>query len=348
MTKLKRILSTILVLTFVITIFAGCGEKGVTYSEEEYNLLTEQYETDVAKLTDEKDALAEEKEKLSKEIKDLKESLEEMDSLKEELDALKESEVELEVKDQSVATNSAEATANVKSAQPEKTTTPKVTATATKAATSSTTSTGKKSGLDGCKITVLDSTTPAASCTGYATNGVLTMYFISKDYKKLGSFSEKDYTRLKETGIAPMETSEADVWFADQFNIYRGLGSGNAPSSTATTVTTGTPSDLASLINSGRSSAGLHSLTYDSSMQSLADTRAMELDELFSHTRPDGTSVMKTHYYAEIACYGNKSAQGAYDGFYNSTGHKNIMLSERYNYFAVGVNGDKWVVLFSE
>jgi len=224
-------------------------------------------------------------------------------------------------------------------------------------AASSSGSTGSGA-LIGYPVTVNNQTTPAATVGGFKLNGVYAMYFQSADGAILGSISEDTYRKVlqaaTDSGVLD-GTTDSRVWMAQQFNLYRGLGSGaegtteKEPNSKID-VNSST-SSLADLINSKRSSQGISELSYDSSFQDLADERAMEFAESQSHTRPDGSSVTDLGY-AEI-CTTGASAEKAFTNFSNSSDHNTIMLRERYTRFAVGCyvasNGKAyWVVLLAK
>lgn len=86
------------------------------------------------------------------------------------------------------------------------------------------------------------------------------------------------------------------------------------------------------LLNEVRAEVGLSALNWNpnSKLQAAARIRAQELEELFSHTRPDGSScftvfkLYKIRYMtgAENIAYGTElSAEGVIELWYNSPGH---------------------------
>lgn len=106
---------------------------------------------------------------------------------------------------------------------------------------------------------------------------------------------------------------------------------------TPATTTTVTPSVTGSFIdasatlsqiNAYRTAAGLATLSWDSSMKSGAETRALECVDTFSHTRPDGSN-----YTTVGNCLGENLARGSYttsnvvESWYNSSGHQAVMLN---------------------
>lgn len=98
------------------------------------------------------------------------------------------------------------------------------------------------------------------------------------------------------------------------------------------------------LINAERQKAGLPALAWDSSMESLAKTRAKEVTTKYSHTRPDGTNVMS---FVDGEIIANRpTASKAVNGWMNSRGHRNIILDKEFTKCVVGRCGEYWVGLF--
>ena len=80
-------------------------------------------------------------------------------------------------------------------------------------------------------------------------------------------------------------------------------------------------------INSARQAAGLSAYAWDSSLASIAQTRAMELAQLFSHDRPGGGRV--TNQYYECIYYGTGylgALDSAFSSWWNSPTHHDIIM----------------------
>lgn len=111
---------------------------------------------------------------------------------------------------------------------------------------------------------------------------------------------------------------------------------------------------MLSALNAERAKVGLSPLVYSSSFYSAASTRAMELTELYSHSRPNGGSWadLAPNLFAENISYSSISHSGSYavSRFMTSELHKANMLSASYTKFAckrVVYNGVAyWVQLF--
>lgn len=104
------------------------------------------------------------------------------------------------------------------------------------------------------------------------------------------------------------------------------------------------------LINEEREAYGLATLAIDENLMELAETRAEEMRTSYSHTRPDGTSVMDLHYGENG---GRKtSPEEQVNSWMNSEGHRKNILAEKYHHIGVGCyqaeNGNiYWAAVFS-
>ena len=112
---------------------------------------------------------------------------------------------------------------------------------------------------------------------------------------------------------------------------------------------------MVDLINQDRASRNLNRLSISGELARGASIRAEELMTSFSHTRPDGQPfyTVSDLAYGENVSYGYDSGASAHEGFMNSPGHKDNILSTRWNTVGIGmiVSGDGttyWAVLFGE
>lgn len=113
------------------------------------------------------------------------------------------------------------------------------------------------------------------------------------------------------------------------------------------------------LINKERNANGLSPVTTTTTLQNAAYKRAVEIKELFSHTRPDGTScftVLGEFQISYTACgeniaYGQKTPEAVMQAWMNSSGHRANILSSKFGKVGIGyyvVNGTPyWVQLFT-
>lgn len=110
------------------------------------------------------------------------------------------------------------------------------------------------------------------------------------------------------------------------------------------------------LLNELRSEVGVPTLTKNEQLKLAADQRALETEELFEHTRPDGSDpftvleeagheyryrlagenlAMATYYLDELGM-----AEVIFDGWTNSEGHYKNMIKPEFEEVGIGVHYD--------
>ena len=102
--------------------------------------------------------------------------------------------------------------------------------------------------------------------------------------------------------------------------------------------------EVVKLVNEERAKAGLAPLTVNAAATSAAQTRAMEIQTSFSHTRPDGRSFTTALTEAgasfmgagENIAYGQSSPEQVMNGWMNSSGHRANILNSSYTSIGVG------------
>ena len=111
--------------------------------------------------------------------------------------------------------------------------------------------------------------------------------------------------------------------------------------------------ELLGRINQYRIASGLKPLSECASLSSIADTRARECSVLFSHTRPQGGSVLtEADVCGEILASNQDSPVKAFQAWQKSPSHNRLMLRDDFvrfgaGYYADSRGNDYWVVLFS-
>lgn len=118
--------------------------------------------------------------------------------------------------------------------------------------------------------------------------------------------------------------------------------------------------EVVRLVNIERADAGLAPLTMDATLSAAAQRRAQEIDESFSHTRPDGSScftVLKDFGITYRACgeniaKGSPTPERVVEGWMNSAGHRANILNQNFTTIGVGVHADAagtlhWAQLFT-
>ena len=113
------------------------------------------------------------------------------------------------------------------------------------------------------------------------------------------------------------------------------------------------------LVNAERAKYNLAPLTLATSLANAADTRAKEIVQSFSHTRPNGESfstVLKEHGVSyrgsgEHIAWGQKTPEIVVNTWMNSEGHRANILNSRFTKIGVGYyvnnNTPYWVQLFT-
>ncbi len=117
--------------------------------------------------------------------------------------------------------------------------------------------------------------------------------------------------------------------------------------------------EVLNIVNSERASAGLSALSANSKATAAANIRAKEISEVFSHTRPNGTSCftaldetgVSQLTRGENIAKGQKTASEVMNSWMNSSGHKANILSGNFKEIGIGVYKDSsgslnWVQMF--
>lgn len=120
-------------------------------------------------------------------------------------------------------------------------------------------------------------------------------------------------------------------------------------------------SRVVELINEERAKEGLDALTMDDTLNTVATVRANEIIQLFSHTRPDGSSCFTAFdeygadYYAagENIASGYSSPESVMNGWMNSTGHRANILESNFGKVGIGIAKTSsgryyWVQVFTD
>lgn len=103
-------------------------------------------------------------------------------------------------------------------------------------------------------------------------------------------------------------------------------------------------SEILRLVNKEREKAGLPALKVMDKLAEMADRRAEESAETFSHTRPDGTRCftvfseysMTYKSAGENLAFGFSSPEATVAAWMDSPSHKANILSEKYIYIGIG------------
>lgn len=230
-------------------------------------------------------------------------------------------------------------------------------------------------------LEIFDWTTPAVNYGGASYYS--TYVFEDANLQALAYFesSKEQVRRLVEYGY---ENSVKGM--CDAFNDYRGIGSSsnsagspgssggsskpdaessaNEPSEPQSSdERTGDVHEAIRLINAERAAAGLDELETDDTLLQMAAVRAKELEESYTHTRPNGEDWKTvfdefgkklTNKRGENIYYGKQlaGASATVDGWMKSSGHKANIMQEEITQIGVGYYGDGtyhyWVMIVSQ
>ena len=94
------------------------------------------------------------------------------------------------------------------------------------------------------------------------------------------------------------------------------------------------------LVNEIRAEAGLNSLKWDSNLETVANVRANEISEKFSHTRPNGRqwyTVNSKIQGGENLAFGFNTAEDVVDAWMNSPTHRDNILYSDFNKVAISI-----------
>lgn len=209
--------------------------------------------------------------------------------------------------------------------------------------------------LDGYNVTIYDQTTPAVFAAGKDWP-ITTWYFYDEAHNIVGSMSGKDSLTIAQQYESANPKGRWEFWFPKVFNEYRGLN--DNPNSVLTVKAEENEVSSAEqwaievikLTNAERKKHGLHPLEVDEGLMELAQIRAEEVSTKYSHERPDGTRVSKTHGCGENVG-AKKSAEKQVTSWMNSEGHRTNILLDRYQSIGVGCYQDEngrtyWVQIF--
>lgn len=118
--------------------------------------------------------------------------------------------------------------------------------------------------------------------------------------------------------------------------------------------------EVVNLVNEERAKEGLAPLTIDTKVQAAAQVRAKECEQLFSHTRPDGSSFatalkeqnVSYRSAGENIAWGQRSPEAVMEAWMNSSGHRANIMNPNFTTIGVGyyenANGtDYWCQLFT-
>ena len=102
--------------------------------------------------------------------------------------------------------------------------------------------------------------------------------------------------------------------------------------------------EVVALVNAERAKEGLSALTIDTRVQAAAQVRAKESEQLFSHTRPDGSSFatalkeqnVSYRRAGENIAWGQRTPEAVMKAWMNSSGHRANIMNPDFTTIGVG------------
>lgn len=173
---------------------------------------------------------------------------------------------------------------------------------------------------------------------------ISTNNYIDKDNEIVNSNLEKEE-------VTDIEDKYYEDISKEDINEYKDIQSEN--------TYTDLINEVYEITNNYRSLVGVSSLTLDSSLVEAASIRAKELNDSFSHTRPNGSSCFTVLSELGISygtageniAAGYSSSQSVMEGWRSSSGHYQNIISSKFKKIGIGVNIVNnqyyWVQIFS-
>ena len=173
---------------------------------------------------------------------------------------------------------------------------------------------------------------------------ISTNTYIDKDNEIVNSNLEKEE-------VTDIEDKYYEEISKEDINEYKDIQSEN--------TYTDLINEVYEITNNYRSLVGVSSLTLDSSLVEAASIRAKELNDSFSHTRPNGSSCFTVLSELGISygtageniAAGYSSSQSVMEGWRSSSGHYQNIISSKFKKIGIGVNIINnqyyWVQIFS-
>jgi uncharacterized YkwD family protein/spore coat assembly protein SafA len=210
----------------------------------------------------------------------------------------------------------------------------------------------KKSVLTGVLAlgTIIGAGAVSAAPQAYAVKGNDTMWTISKQFGvNLSSLIKAN----------PQVVNSNNIWPGMKLNIPgAAAGSYTAPKQGAPSSNTMSSyaAQVVTLVNQERAKAGLKPLAVDNALSAMALDKAKDMynNHYFDHTSPTYGSpfdMMKSHgirytYAGENIAMGQRTPQEVMNGWMNSPGHRNNILSPNYTKIGVSYYNSEWVQEF--
>lgn len=149
-----------------------------------------------------------------------------------------------------------------------------------------------------------------------------------------------------ESGVTSSQSSSSVSRPASSYAISPSSSLSSSPPSSSASGPASSASyaeQVAELVNKERTKAGLQPLAVSQTVTLAAQERAKEIEEVFSHTRPDGSSFSTAlaeqnivyRSTGENIAWGQRTPEQVMQGWMNSPGHRANILNP--NFTAIGI-----------
>ncbi len=211
------------------------------------------------------------------------------------------------------------------------------------------------------RITSTSKTTDAVrlNWTKQTGNGYQVYQLKGSTWTKIATIRSMNTTTYRISGL------NSSTKYQFKVRAYRTDTKGRVNAGTFGSVSVTTKSDgflaeakeVLALVNIERNKEGLKSLTLDADLCKAAQVRAKEINTLFSHTRPDGTSCFTVldefniswNAIGENIAKGHMSPKEVVTAWMNSEGHRRNIMSSNFGKLGVGYDSSTkaWVQIFT-
>ena len=109
--------------------------------------------------------------------------------------------------------------------------------------------------------------------------------------------------------------------------------------------------EASNIVNEIRAEAGLNELAWDNNLETVANVRASEISENFSHTRPNGRewyTVNSKIQGGENLAFGFDNAEDVVEAWMNSPTHKDNILYEDFEKVAISIYEEDGVYYYAQ
>ncbi|MBQ7755916.1 MAG: CAP domain-containing protein [Oscillospiraceae bacterium] len=225
---------------------------------------------------------------------------------------------------------------------------------------SSATTTTTKSSTTTKKTTTIGTTTKATTTVGTTTKATTTTKKTTTTAKTTTTKKKTTTTTTKKATTTTTTTKKTTTTTTKKTTTTTTTTTSSGVKLPYDATTNAFINEVLRLTNEFRAENGVEPLELDLDLTAVAMVRADEITELFSHTRPDGTSWSTAFDEggftlggncggrAENIAYGYSSAAAVVEAWKNSSGHRANMLKSSFNVIGIGFVNDGGVYYWTQ